>query len=266
MLELLKYVLLGIIQGITEILPISSSGHLTLFSHFLGMNLDKLTVFLMLTNTGSFLAILFFFRKDVAGLVQSSYRYIIKADHNFKEDFLYVIKVGIAVIPVGIAGLIFENILPNDLLTTSIALFITGSLLLIIYLNRHFEYNKNVTFQNAIAVGLFQMFAVVPGISRSGITLVGGLSQKLPLKSAMKFSFLSYIMISIPVSVLGFIRLSEVNESVNILGYGVSFILSFIFSYYAIRWFYRHVKVKNLIYFSVYCFVIGTISLIIYFI
>ena len=266
MWELLKYVILGIIQGITEILPVSSSGHLTLFSHFLGMNLDNLTVFFMLTNTGSFLAILFFFRKDVTGLVNSTYRFVIKGDHNFKDDFLYVIKVGIAVIPVGIAGLLFENALPNDLFTTSIALLITGSLLLIIYLGRHFEYNKNVGFQNAIAIGLFQMFAVVPGISRSGITLVGGLSQKLPLKDAMKFSFLSYIMISVPVSVLGFIRLSEANESINLLGYGISFVLSFVFSYYAVRWFYHYVKVKNLIYFSIYCFIVGLISLFIYFI
>lgn len=266
MLELLKYVILGIIQGITEILPISSSGHLTLFSHFLQMNLDHLTVFLMLTNTGSFLAILYFFRKDVSGLIHSSYRYVIKGDHNFKEDFLYVIKVGVAVIPVGVVGLLFENILPNDLFTTSIALYITGTLLFIIYLNRHFDYNKNVEFQNAIAIGLFQMFAIVPGISRSGITLVGGLSQKLPLKDAMKFSFLSYIMISVPVSILGFIRLSETNESINILGYGISFVLSFVFSYYAIRWFYHYIKVKNLIYFAVYCFFIATLSLILYFV
>lgn len=266
MIEWVKYIFLGIIQGITEILPISSSGHLTLFSHIFQMDVSNLTILLMLTNTGSFLAIFFFFRKDILALITRSFGYVFQAKIIYKEDFIYALKIVVAVIPVGIIGLLFENILPDDLLTVGLALIITGSLLFFIYQNRHFEYNKNIGFKHAFIVGLFQMFAIIPGISRSGITLTGGLVQKIPLKKALKFSFLSYVLISIPVSVLGVVKVSDASESIHIGGYIIAGILSFIFSYFAVKWIYEYVKIKNLIYFSVYCLTVGLISILIYFI
>lgn len=266
MIDWIKYIVLGIIQGITEILPISSSGHLTLFTNLFQMDTSNLTVFLMLTNTGSFLAILYFFRKDVFSLISRTYSYTFLKKDVYKEDFLYALKILVAVTPVGIVGLLFENVLPNDLLTVGVALIITGSLLFYIYSNRHFEYNKTIGFKHAFVVGLFQMFAIIPGISRSGITLTGGLAQKIPLKQALKFSFLSYVSISFPVSILGIIRVSDVSEPIHFGGYLVATVLSFVFSYLAVKWLYEYVKIKNLIYFSVYCLLVGTGTLILYFI
>ena len=266
MLDWIKYILLGIVQGITEILPISSSGHLTLLTNVLQMDTSNLTVFLMLTNTGSFLAILYFFRKDILSLISSSFSFVFLKKEIYKDDWLYALKVLVALIPVGIVGLLFEDVLPDDLLTVGLALIVTGSLLFFIYSNRHFEYNKSIGFKNAFVVGLFQMFAIIPGISRSGITLTGGLVQKIPLKKALKFSFLSYVVISFPVSILGFIRVSHTAESIHLGGYLVASILSFIFSYLAVKWLYEYVKIKNLIYFSVYCFIVGSIATILYFI
>jgi undecaprenyl-diphosphatase len=98
--EILKYIILGIIQGITEILPISSSGHLTLFSRLFQIDLTNLTVFLMITNMGSFLALLFYFRRDVGQLISGTWKFIIKKDEARKEDFQYVLKLLIAVIPI----------------------------------------------------------------------------------------------------------------------------------------------------------------------
>lgn len=266
MIEWIKYIILGIVQGITEILPISSSGHLTLFTNLFQMDTSNLTIFLMLTNTGSFLAILYFFRKDIVSLVVNSFGYVFQKKEIYKDDLLYALKVLVAVIPVGIVGLLFEDLLPDDLLTVGVALLLTGSLLFYIYSNRHFEYNKTVGFKNALIVGVFQMFAIIPGISRSGITLTGGLIQKIPLKQAMKFSFLSYVAISIPVSILGIVRVSNVSEPIHLGGYLVATFLSFVFSYLAVKWLYEYVKIKNLIYFSVYCFVVGSMTLILYFI
>lgn len=266
MIEWIKYIILGIIQGVTEILPISSSGHLTLFTNLFQMDTSNLTVFLMLTNTGSFLAILYFFRKDVFSLVTRSFGFVFMKKNIYKEDFSYALKILVAITPVGIVGLLFENLLPDDLLTVGVALIITGSLLFYIYSNRHFEYNKTISFKHAFVVGLFQMFAIIPGISRSGITLTGGLVQKIPLKQALKFSFLSYVAISFPVSILGIIRVSDVSEPIHVGGYLIATILSFLFSYIAVKWLYEYVKIKNLIYFSVYCIIVGTITLILYFI
>lgn len=265
-IEVLKYIALGIIQGITEIFPISSSGHLTIFSRLFGMNMDNFVVFLMITNTGSFLALLYFFRKDVTQLFKGTFCYLVKRDETAKEDFIYVLKLLLAVIPVGIAGLILEKYLPNDLLSVGFALIITSCLLFYVYKQRDIQWKNDVTWQNALVIGAFQMFAIFPGISRSGITISGGLTQKIELKKVLRFSFLSYLVISIPVSIKGFYDALQANETINYLGYGLAFVMSFVFSLLAVRLLYNYVKVKNLIYFSLYCLMIGILAIVLYFV
>jgi undecaprenyl-diphosphatase len=264
-LEIIKYILLGIVQGITEIFPISSSGHLAIVSHLFGFDTSNLVVFLMITNTGSFLAILLFFRKDIADYVSGGFKFVFKKEMHRKEDFNYLLKLLISVIPVGIAGLLFRNVLPNDLLSVGFALIVTGMLLLFIYKMRDIQWKSDITWKNAIIIGLFQMFALFPGISRSGITISGGLSERIELKKVLKFSFLSYIVISIPVSVLGFLEALSVSESIHVIGYVLSFVMSFVFSFLAVKVLYQYVKVKNLIYFSIYCLCVGTLAISLYF-
>ncbi|MBE0700461.1 MAG: undecaprenyl-diphosphate phosphatase [Acholeplasmataceae bacterium] len=265
-LEVLKYVLLGIIQGITEIFPVSSSGHLTIFANLFGIQLDHLVVFLMITNTGSFLALFYFFRKEILQLIQGTFRFLIKKEETSKEDFVYVVKLIIAVIPIGIAGLLIKDYLPNDLISVGFALIITGLLLFFIYKMRDIQWNSEITWKNALIIGVFQMFAVFPGISRSGITITGGLSQKIELKKVLKFSFLSYILISVPVSVLGLVDAFHASEEIHVIGYVLAFIMSFVFSLLAIRWLYRYVKVKNLLYFSIYCILVGAVAFMLHYI
>jgi undecaprenyl-diphosphatase len=266
-IEILKYILLGIIQGITEIFPVSSSGHLTLFSHILKVDLTNLNVFLMLTNTGSFIALFFFFRKDIIQLIQGCYCYIFKKEEHRKDDFIYVLKLLVAVIPIGIFGLFVKDVLPSDLLFVGFMLLITSGLLFYVYQKRYFNYRFEITWKNAIVIGLFQMFAVFYGISRSGITMVGGLIQKIDLKKILKFSFLSYIVVSIPVSILGFYdALNAPEASINLVGYVLAFIMSFVFSLLAVSVLYKYVKVKNLIYFSIYCLVVAILSITLFFV
>ena len=169
LIEILKYIILGIIQGITEIFPISSSGHLTLFSRLFGLDLTNLTVFLMITNAGSFLALLFYFKKDVGQLIEGTWKYLIKKEETSKEDFHYVVKLLIAVIPIGIFGFFFKDYLPNDLLSIGFALIITSLLLYFVYRVKDIQWKNEITWKNALIIGAFQMIAVFPGISRSGI-------------------------------------------------------------------------------------------------
>jgi undecaprenyl-diphosphatase len=110
------------------------------------------------------------------------------------------------------------------------------------------------------------MFAVLPGISRSGITMTGGLVQKLELKKVLRFSFLSYLVVSVPVSILGIYDVIHVTESIHVLGYILAFIMSFIFSLLSVMWIFKYIKVKNLIYFGLYCLIVGLTSIILYFI
>lgn len=265
-LEILKYLILGIVQGVTEIFPVSSSGHLTIFTKLFRMDPAHLTVFLMITNTGSFLALLFFFRRDVGQLVSGTWRYLVKREETSKEDLLYVLKLLVAVIPVGLAGLLFEDRLPADWLSVGFALLITGALLFFIYKMRDTQWKTDITWKNAVVIGLFQMFAIFPGISRSGVTITGGLSEKIELRRVLRFSFLSYLLVSVPVSVLGFIRAFESGEDIHVLGYVFAFILSFVFSLLSVRFLYRYVKVKNLVAFAVYCFFAGVFAIIMHFV
>ena len=266
MIEIIKYIILGIIQGITEIFPVSSSGHLTLFSHLLNVDLTNLTIFLMITNTGSFLALLLFFRKDIKDLIIGTYKFVFKKEENYKQDFEYVVKLVIAVIPIGVFGLLFKDMLPEDLLSVGFALILTSGLLFYVYMVRDIEWKKDISWKNALIIGSFQMFAVFPGISRSGITMSGGLIQKIELKKVLKFSFLSYIMVSVPVMLLGFYEALNASESIHVIGYSLAFIMSFVFSLISVRILYKYVKVKNLIYFAIYCLIVGGISLVLHFI
>jgi len=266
MIEIIKYIILGIIQGITEIFPVSSSGHLTLFSHLFDIDLTNLTIFLMITNTGSFLALLLFFRKDIKDLIVGTFKYLFKKEENYKPDFEYVVKLIIAVIPIGLFGLLFKDKLPEDLLSVGFALIVTSVLLFYVYMVRDIEWKKDISWKNALIIGSFQMFAVFPGISRSGITMSGGLIQKIELKKVLKFSFLSYIMVSVPVMLLGFYEALNASESIHVVGYSLAFVMSFVFSLISVRILYKYVKVQNLIYFAIYCLIVGGISLSLHFI
>lgn len=272
-IELIKYILLGIIQGITEIFPISSSGHLVFFSNIFmgGENLgESLTLFLMITNFGSFLALLIYYFSDVKKIVTSSFKFVFngeaRKDEETQNDFHYALKLIIAVIPIGIAGLLIKDHLPTNLLSIGISLCMTALLLFLVFLLRHKQFESKITWMRASMIGIFQMFAVFPGISRSGITLVGGLSQKIEIKKVMRFSFLSYLLVSIPVSLLGLVDAIKNPGIIHIPGFILAFLFSFIFSLLTIKLMHKYVTVKNLVWFSIYAAIVGTISITLYFI
>ncbi|CCV64078.1 Undecaprenyl-diphosphatase (Bacitracin resistance protein) [Alteracholeplasma palmae J233] len=270
-IEIIKYIFLGIIQGVTEIFPVSSSGHLSIFSKIFNVDTNNLTIFLMITNAGSFLALLWYYKKDVLGLISGSWNFIFKKKSrneeqkiNDKSEFNYVLKLILAAIPIGITGLLLKDHLPNNLLSTGIALLVTSILLFTIYSLRNRSYTNNVTFKNAAIIGLFQAFAVFPGLSRSGITIVGGQAQKINLKDTLRFSFLCYLLISVPVTLLGIYDMFHTNEPIHILGYSLAFVFSFLGSLFTVKLMNKYVKVKNLIYFSIYCLIIGVTSIILF--
>ncbi|PII02496.1 undecaprenyl-diphosphate phosphatase [Acholeplasma laidlawii] len=271
-IELIKYIILGIIQGVTEIFPVSSSGHLVLFSNlFLGgedIN-ATLTLFLMITNMGSFLALLIYYFKDVKELVVDSFNFVFNKEKRkeiiVQENISYAVKLIIAIVPIGIAGLLIKDYLPTNLLSIGISLIITSLLLFLVFLLRNKKFSNDITFKNAGVIGLIQMFAVFPGISRSGITLVGGLSQKIEIKKVMRFSFLCYLLISIPVSGLGlYDAIKNPGTMSDIPGFSLAFIFSFIFSLLTIKIMHKYVTVKNLIWFYLYALTVGLVSITLY--
>lgn len=269
-IESLKYLILGVVQGITELLPVSSSGHLSLFQELFKMEEPGLS-FEIFTNMASLIAILLIFYKDIWALIKGSFLYIFKKEtrEENQEDFFYSLKLIIAVIPIGIIGLLLRNHIAeiNSLLTVGISLFVTGSLLLVVYITRNMhESHDEVSWKDACFIGVTQTFAIVPGISRSGSTFIGGRASRLSLKSIIKFSMLCYIIISIPTSFLGFYDISQQGHTINWLGYSLAFITTFIATYITARLVLKRLKVDHFIYFGIYCLVISSLAITFYFI
>jgi len=278
MIDIIKFLVLGIIQGITEVFPVSSSGHLAIFvllSNELHIgspiDIDNIEIFLMITNFGSLIAMIIFFWNDLISLLKSAISFIFKHKESkentvIMDDMRYILKLLIAVIPLGIAGLIFADYLDkfSSLLFVGISLLITGIMLYTVYHLRNKNYTNEITYKRSFIISIFQMFAIFPGISRSGITMIGGLSQKIELKKVLKFSFLAYIAISIPVSIKGILDALDVSESINVIGYFMAFLTSFIFTFLTVKVLYKYVKVKNLVYFAIYCILFGLLSIILY--
>lgn len=278
MIDIIKFLVLGIIQGITEVFPVSSSGHLAIFvllSNELHIgspiDIDNIEIFLMITNFGSLIAMIIFFWNDLISLLKSAISFIFKHKESkentvIMDDMRYILKLLIAVIPLGIAGLIFADYLDkfSSLLFVGISLLITGIMLYTVYHLRNKNYTNEITYKRSFIISIFQMFAIFPGISRSGITMIGGLSQKIELKKVLKFSFLAYIAISIPVSVKGIFDALDVSESINVIGYFMAFLTSFIFTFLTVKVLYKYVKVNNLVYFAIYCILFGLLSIILY--
>ena len=276
MKELIEYILLGIMQGITEPIPVSSSGHVLIFQTILskinsGIDID-FTTLATITNFGSLIAIIIIFWSDIVNLIKSFFSFIFnKESRKDKEvglDFKYCLKIIIATIPAGVAGLIatklgFLDTLEENVKFVGIMLLLTAVFLFLI---KDFKGTKNrddISFKDSIIIGLCQMISIIPGLSRSGATIVGGMFRNLKRDVAFNFSFILYIPISIATSILGIKDLLElsISSSTYIL-YIIAAILAGIFTYIFTKWFAKIVKEGKLIYFSIYCLVLGLVVIL----
>lgn len=266
MLEKLKYIILGIIQGLTEPLPISSSGHLVIFKNLFNLNSLNDLNFEIIVNFASFLAISFIYRKDITKLIKDSINYLKTKNYKYYHSFKYILLIILACIPAGILGFIFKDkidLISSNVKYIGIALLITSLALFIVKKIDGIKNNNNITYKDSVIIGLFQGVALLPGISRSGATLTGGLLRNIKKEDAVKFSFMLYLPISIASFILG---IKDFTTSSNFNNLYISYILGFIFSlfttYFTTKWFINIIKKKKLIYFSIYCFIVGLLVLI----
>ena len=198
MWDLLTFIFLGFVQGITEPIPVSSSGHLLIFQKLVG-SIDKIDFELLatITNFGSFLAICLIFRKDIVRLIKAFFGYLSSKDMKLYNDYKYCWYVVFATIPAGIIGLIVTKLDLFDFLEKNVK-FVGATLLLtalFLFIIRNFKGkkdDKDITFKDAIIIGLFQVIALIPGISRSGSTIVGGMFRGLKRSTAFNFSKISW--------------------------------------------------------------------------
>jgi len=261
-IELLQYVLLGLIQGITEPLPISSSGHLVILKNLFDFNFLSDLNFEIFANFGSLIAIILIFRKDIIKLVSDFINYIKTHDDKFKNNFRYCIMLVIATIPAGIMGLLFKDqieVIFSNVKFVGVSLLITAAFLFSIRNIKGAKKDNDITIKDAIMIGLFQSVALLPGISRSGSTIVGGSLNKLSRETIIKFSFLLYIPISFATMIVG---VSDVTDSSLLLPYIIGALVSLGATFVTTKIFIDIVKKGKLIYFVYYCLLAGVLVIL----
>lgn len=262
---LLKYIILGIIQGFTEPLPISSSGHLKIFKTIFNSNVTNDMNFEIIVNFGSLIAIIFLYRNEIIKIIKEFLLYIKTKNKKYKTNYKYAWLIVTGTIPSAIFGLFIKDYIENNftIKLVGLMLIITSLLLYIIKDMKGKKEKKDITYLDALRIGLFQVIALLPGISRSGSTIVGGMKSNLKRETALEFSFMLYIPISIASFILGISDLiKSPNLSTLLIPYIVSMIISSIVTYYSAKLFINIMKKGKLIYFSVYCFLVGLLTII----
>ena len=269
------YIILGIIQGVVEALPISSSGHLLvcndLLTNYLGFKnvaLSNTELLAIITNFGSLVAVIIIYFDKIKNVLKDFFGYFKTKSPSLKTNYKYGWYIIIATIPAGIIGLIVSKLgvfdaISDNIKIIGITLIITGIFLFWIRKANGKRKDKDLTIKDALMIGAFQVLGLFPGISRSGSTIVGGLYEGLDRETAFDFSFMLYIPISLATTVLGIKDLFGSNlSSSEIIFFLLSAIVAFIFTYFSVKWFREVIKKGKLIYFSIYCFLVGTLIII----
>jgi len=262
---LLKFILLGFVQGVTETLPISSNGHSIIIKDILSIQTPGLS-FEIIVHIGSLIAVCIFFRSDLLRLLKETVYYIIERESKYAKSFTYTIYLLIATIITGSVGLIIEPIVTTTLskpLFVGMSLLITGSMLWLIRNLHGYKQDSDITLKDALLIGLAQSVALIPGISRSGATVVTALLVGMKKTTAMRFSFLLFIPVSLGVTTL------SLNDTLQdhllfplIIPYFLACLTAVITTYFALKWFMHIMQTGKLKVFAYYCFIVGTITLL----
>ncbi len=260
----LKLIIIGLVQGFTEPIPVSSSGHVMIASQLLGVGEQGFT-FAILTNTASLLAILIIYRRDIQRLIVGFVRYIMTRQTQYKADFRFALFVIIGSIPAGILGVLLSDVIADSVSMTVIAmmLFVTGIALWLIRNMKGRKGDSDITAKDAVIVGLGQAVALTPGISRSGATVISAVAVGMKQETALRFSFMLYIPVSLGGVVLGLSDfLNEPNKADLAIPYIAAFIATFMMTYFAMKWFMGIMKKGKLQYFTYYCFTVAVLLLV----
>ncbi|MBC8509911.1 MAG: undecaprenyl-diphosphatase UppP [Anaerolineales bacterium] len=268
-MTILQSIILGIVQGATEFLPISSSGHLVLIPHLFGWHIpdqDKF-VFDVLIQVATLIAVVVYFWDDLFTITKSFFQGIVKGQPFGNPNAQMGWLLGLATVPAGVAYLLFANTFENAFanpLATSLFLFGTALLLLIAeWAGKRDKDFEGITWVDAIIIGFFQILAIFPGISRSGSTITGGMTRNLDRKSAARFSFLISFPVMMAAGLIGVIKLIQLPDSSGqLIVFIPGFITAAIVGYISIRWLLRFLTQRPLYIFAMYCVIFGIINLV----
>lgn len=258
-LDILKVTLLSIIEAFTEFIPVSSTGHMIIVDHFIKLshNAEFVNAFEIIIQLGAILAVVFIFYNKLNPFLYKGNKRIEIIDLWF--------KIVVAVLPAVILGLLFDNYISSKLFNVkvvSINLIIYG-LLLIIIKGKNTSINLvNLTYKKAFFIGLFQCLAMIPGTSRSAVTIIGAMLLGLNRVSATDFSFFLAIPTMIGATSLKLLKIGNILSFYELSLIFIGFVLTFLFSLVIIRVFLRYIKNNDFKVFGYYRIVLGLILLI----
>ncbi|ANU16078.1 UDP pyrophosphate phosphatase [Planococcus maritimus] len=266
----IKFLLLGLFQGLTEPIPISSSGHLLIAQYFLDVEIEgSNSTFALLVNSASLLAVLIIYREDIKRLVINGLKFFKEKTPETRRDFMFVVYLVVATIPAGIIGVLFQDTIDSYLstiVTVGVTLVITGLALWLIRNMRGQRKDGNMTMKDALIIGSAQAVALIPGISRSGATIVAAMARGINQETALRFSFLLFIPVSFGGAVLSITDIvNDDNLSTMAIPYIMAFVGSLVASYFSLKWFMNIMAKGQLKYFAIYCFIVGPLVVLAWF-
>ena len=258
-MDILEAIVLGVIQGLTEFLPVSSSGHLELAKAILGDTSvpEESLTFTVVLHFATALSTLVIFRKEVAEILKGLFQF------KWNDQTKFSLKIVISMLPAVVVGLLFEEQLEaffgGKILLVGVMLLVTAILLLLA--DKAKNTNKEVSFTNSVIIGVSQAIAMLPGISRSGATISTSVLLGIDRTKAARFSFL--MVVPLIFGKIGKDVLSgDLNfQSSEMLPIGVGFIAAFLAGILACKWMIALVKKSKLSYFSLYCAIVGFIAI-----
>lgn len=271
-MTIFQAIILGIVQGLTEFLPISSSGHLVILPFFLNWDLPEKETFIfnVLVQIGTLIAVMFYFRAELIAIISGFFKQLFQGKPFASAEARLGWLLILATIPAGLAGLFLQDLVEQSFtspLFAGVALIITAAIMLVAErVTLQIGDLGDITLIEALVMGLMQSLALFPGISRSGATISGGMLRHLKRESAAKFSFLMAIPIMLAAGGLStYQMLTEVaNLSEFLPIMGVGFLSALVVGYIAIRWLLKFLSKHSLIYFSIYCALLGIVTILIW--
>lgn len=262
-MSVLEAIILGILQGLTEYLPVSSSGHLAIGSALFGIDAEQNLTFTVAVHVATVFSTLVVLGKEIIQLFKGLFKF------RLNEETRYFLNILISMIPIGIVGIFFkdkvEDIFGSGLLIVGLMLLLTAVLLSFAHFYKPREKSK-IGMRDAFIIGIAQAFAVMPGLSRSGSTIATGLLLGNKKSTLAQFSFLMVIPPILGEALLDIIKMTKGVENVAggipVMTLLAGFMAAFISGCIACKWMINIVKKGKLVYFAIYCSIVGLITIL----
>ena len=262
-MDWIEALILGLVQGLTEFFPVSSSGHLEIGKHLLGIDTPDSLRFTVVVHGATVLSTLVVFRRDIVALISGLFRF------QWNEETRYVARILWSMLPIAIVGIFFKDHVEevfnsqNVLLLVGLMLLVTATLLAFSYYKKAGQ--RDISFKDALVIGIAQTFAVLPGISRSGATIATGLLLGNKRTEVARFSFLMVLIPILGENMLTILQndfsQTPAEGAIAPLAMLAGFVAAFISGLLACQWMIEIVKRGKLIYFALYCALVGGLAI-----